>query len=840
MSLDTLSGPRCAHCGEPCPEGRSHVAAGRPGPFCCRGCETVYGLIHQSGLVEYYDIAARLGDGAIKRAEGAKGDRNYAEFDDLAFADLYVRPIDGGLSRVELYLEGVHCASCVWLVERIGLVVPGVREAILDVGRSVVSVTWHQDESKLSAIARALEGVGYPPHPFRERALADLRRREDRSLLLRLTVSGAIAANVMLLAIALYAGWLNDMGPEWSGYFRWMSFAITTPAFFWCGAPFLEGAWASLKMRRLQMDVPLAIALGAGYFMGAYNTIRGRGEVYFDSVASVIFLLLIGRWILRRAQTRAVETAERLTGRLPHNARLVEDAGTRLVPAETVPAGATIRVLPGESVAADGVLLSRRGDVDTAWLTGETRALALSIGDEVLAGSIAVGASVDIRVTAAGEATRMAKLLRTVREASLRKPETVLFAQKASAGFVAIVLALAAATYARWVGTDPEFALENTMAMLVVTCPCVFGLATPLAFTLALGKAARRGMIVKGADALERLAGRATFFFDKTGTLTEGRPVVTGYAGDAALRAPVATLERRSAHPLAKALSSLAQEDPSSVVAGEAYRAGEGLVGTVNGVRVACGTWAFVESQCPEAVTRLVALGAARRAEATQVVFAAAETGEAAAITLDDRLRADAKGAVAAFRARGFDVGVLSGDREPVVARVAAALGIDAAKAHGDLKPTDKLAAIEQAAAAAKLAPRGHRSLVVMVGDGINDAAALAASHVGISVGGAAEAGVVASDIHVTREGLAPLVELVDFARLTMRTVHFNLAISATYNVMAAVAAYTGHIHPMMAAVLMPLSSLSVIGWTVFSLREKALEQPRPAPVAAPALAHAV
>ena len=300
----------CAHCGLPVPEGLVDDAAERQ--FCCTGCHTAFTILHEHGLDSYYGFAERRE--APVRASG----RSYEEFDHPAFAQLYVTRTVEGLSRTELYLEGVHCASCVWLVERMPLLQNGVVRAELDVRRSLAVVEWDAETTPLSAIARALDLLGYPPHPYRGVARADMRRREDRAMLVRIGIAGAIAINVMLLALALYSGELNGMESRFTTFFRWMSFAVTVPAFIWPGRVFFTGAWASLRTKSLHMDLPIAIALAAGFVRGAINTVTGEGPIYFDGLALLIFALLVGRFLQQRGQRMAADAAELLHLSLIH------------------------------------------------------------------------------------------------------------------------------------------------------------------------------------------------------------------------------------------------------------------------------------------------------------------------------------------------------------------------------------------------------------------------------------------------------------------------------------------------------------------------------------------
>ena len=341
----------CAHCGLPVP-----TALLRPDgehSFCCGGCATAYAIIHDGGLDRYYDLPER------RSAAVAPSGKSFEEFDHPAFHALYVRTRPDGTAETELYLDGVHCASCVWLVERVPLLVPGVLRAELEVGRALAHVAWNPASTSLSAIARFLDTLGYRPHPFRAQRVEERRRAEDRTAMLRIGVAGALAGNVMMLAVALYSGWFAGMEPAFVRYFRWLSLLLTAPVLIWPGRVFFQGAFASFRTRRLHMDLPIAIALGAGFVRGTMNTVTDTGPIYFDGVAMLVFLLLVGRFLQQRAQRAATDATSLLHGLTPSVARMVEGEAIREVPGRGAPAGragrgARRRDLPGRRDGGGG------------------------------------------------------------------------------------------------------------------------------------------------------------------------------------------------------------------------------------------------------------------------------------------------------------------------------------------------------------------------------------------------------------------------------------------------------------------------------------------------------
>lgn len=786
----------CAHCGLEATPGEARTSDGAL--YCCAGCETAASIIRQSGLGGFY----ALPDRRSTRVEVSG--RSYAEFDHEAFQAAHVRSAADGSAEVSLYLEGVHCASCVWLVERVPLIVPGAIRAELDVTRGVARLAWDPAQTALSTLARALDQLGYRPHVFRGQRADEARRAEERVMLTRIGVAGAIAANVMTIALALYSGFFSGMEREFETYFRWLSFVLVTPALLWPGRIFFTSAWQAVRNGGLNMDVPIALALAVGYVQGAINTWRNAGPIYFDAVGTLIFLLLVGRYLQHRAQRSAADSAALLGALSPATARVVEGGEIREVPTEAVLPGMLLDVRAGDTLAADGVVERGNSSLDLALLTGESRPVSVVEGERVFAGTVNLSAPIRVRVEEAGVMSRLGRLLRDVEDGARQRPPVVLFADRMSGWFIAIVLVLAVTTAALWWERDHFTALDNAIALLVVTCPCALAMATPLSFTVAIGRAAKRGILIKGAHALETLTGQGTLFLDKTGTLTEGRMVLESFEGEASVRhlvrPLVLALEQHSRHPVAVAFATAWADGPTLEAAVVRETLGGGLYGVVNGHAVIVGRPDWVRGQV-QRESRAVREAASLDARLTPVLIAM--DGEIVArVGFGDPLRPEAKDAVRELQRRGWAVSLLSGDAPEVVRSVAAALGIDAAHAEGSASPERKRAVVEAARA---------EGTVVMVGDGVNDAAAISAATVGIAVRGGAEASMAAADVYLARGGIGSLKELVDGALRTTNIIQRNMLIALGYNLIGVTLAMMGAIDPLFAAILMPLSSVTVV-----------------------------
>jgi len=782
----------CAHCALPVPAGR--VREGDPDQFCCGGCEVAYNAIRACGLDEYYALRRAMErEHEPARSEG----RGYEELDDASFQARHCRAEPGGLMAAELYLEGVHCAACVWLLERLPRVAPGVASLELDLGRSVASVRWNPSETTLSAVARALDRFGYAPHPVEPTATRAARRRVERGALVHIGVAGACAGNVMLIAFALYSGIVNPIGEPYLSLFRWLSAGIGLLAVAWPGRVFFRGALAALRARAWHLDVPIALALGAGSAVGLANVARGAGEIYFDSLATLVFLLLVGRWLQTRQQKSARDSIELLFSVTPRRARLVDEDRVREIATDALEPGDVVEVLAGESVPVDGEIVSASATLDESVITGESRPVVRAAGALALAGTVNAGAALRVCATAVGRETRVGQMMALIERLSRSRTPIIGSADRIAGPFVVGVLALAALTLAIHLGSGVATAVDHAIALLIVCCPCAVALATPMATSAAIGRLARRGVLVKGGDVFEALARTPAAAIDKTGTVTDGRFTVRRWAGDETVRPALAALEARVAHPLAAALAAGA---PEAEVDGFEHHPGLGVAGTVAGERLAAGSERFMRAI--GASVPPWAAGAARDARdaGLTAVFVAREGETAAVAALGDAVRDDAAAALGELASMGWRVELLSGDHEATVRSVADRLGVELAEGGADPERKRERAAELRAAGDA-----------VMVGDGVNDAAALAEATVGIAVSGGAEASLAAADVYLREPGLGSLVDLARTARRTVRIIRRCLAVAIAYNLAAGALAVGGMITPLAAAVVMPISSITVV-----------------------------
>jgi Cu2+-exporting ATPase len=530
----------------------------------------------------------------------------------------------------------------------------------------------------------------------------------------------------------------------------------------------------------------------------------------------LIFLLLVGRFLQQRTQRSAADAGEFLHALSPSSARVVEDGHERVIPAQALLPGMTLRVRPGDTVAADGVVVEGCSEMDVSLLTGESRPVAVSEGEPVWAGTLNRSSPLLARVTRTGEASRLGAILAEVERGGRRRAPVVAAADRLAGGFVAAVLVLALVTWAYWTFAArgaSDRALDHAIALLIVTCPCALALATPLAVSVAIGRAANDGILIKGGDALEGLARGGTLFLDKTGTVTEGRMSLERWDGPDWAKPLVLALERHASHTIAEGFRAAWPEVAAPGALDVSVTAGGGIAGRVGCQRVAVGSPAFVRASLAEGA--MDSVEDVRDVPLTPV-WVAVDGRLVARAGFGDRVRADARASIDALRARGWRVALLSGDHESVVADVGARLGFAAADVEGGASPERKREVIDAAAT---------RGTVVMAGDGVNDAAAIARASVGIGVRGGAEACLATADVYLSRPGLEALVRLVAGSERTLRVIRRNIAFSLVYNLAGAALAVSGRIDPLLAAILMPLSSLTVV---LASWRGRTFDPPAP------------
>ena len=713
----------------------------------------------------------------------------------------------------QVVLEGMHCAACALTIEDALRSVPGVLQADVSAATRRARVVWQPSQVQPSQWMDAVHKAGYRAMPAMDAFAREQRQRENRRALWRWLVAGFCMMQVMMYAWPAYVAQPGDLTGEMEQLLRWASWVITLPMVVFSCGPFFSSALRDIRLRRVSMDLPVALGMAITFVVSTAGTFDPAGifgkEVYYDSLTMFVFFLLTGRWLELRLRDRTAGALEAVMNRLPDSVeRRTADGGFVRVATRRVVAGDTIRVLPGEAFPVDGRITLGSTHADESLLTGESTPVARPVGSTVTAGSYNLQAPVEVHVEGTGGQTRFAQIVALMESASLQKPRLAQLADRIARPFLVAVLVAAGLAAVYWWPSDPGHALMVAVAVLIVTCPCALSLATPVAMLTAAGTLARHGVLVRNLQGLEALAHVDTVVFDKTGTLTRDGMALQavhtahGWSTQEVL-ALAASLARHSMHPASRAVvaAAAALDDGRWAVTDLQEEAGQGLVARVHD-RLGAGQPA-----------RQVRLGSAHHAgvapeeagSALQVVLSeqhvSGAVSELARFDLVEDLRAEAPAVVAALEQGGVAVQLLSGDRVGAVQRVAAQAGI--AQAAGECTPQGKLAALQA------LQAGGHQ--VAMVGDGLNDGPVLAGAHVSFAFGRAVPLAQSQADFVVLGDSLALVPQTVLLARRTLRVVRQNLWWAAGYNALCVPLAVVGWMPAWLAGLGMALSSLLVV-----------------------------
>ncbi|QPB82977.1 cadmium-translocating P-type ATPase [Pseudoalteromonas rubra] len=778
----------CFHCLEPVPPGFSaHVKfEGQPQPVCCTGCQAVAETILAQGMSDYYKFRT---DSAGKVEELVPEQlKELLSYDNAEIQQDFVSQ-QGELQEVLLSVEGISCAACAWLIEKQLLGLKGVARVDVNTSTHRAMILWHPQQYKLSEIIKSLHQIGYKAYPFQADDEAAQKQTVAKAYLRRLGVAGLMTMQVMMFAFAMYFGMFSGMEDNFEQYFRWISLFLASPVILYSAMPFLTNAIKGLKAKQLNMDLPVSLAIFGAYAASCYATVMSVGEVYFESICMFTFLLLLGKYLEFRARLKASEFTANLQKLLPLTARkLLPNGEQKIVAAKSLQLSDQIMIKPGETIPADGVLISGSTTVDESMMTGEHLPVKKYQTHQVYAGTINHDGVITIEINKVGQNTLLNQIIKLQHNALTKRPKIVEVTDKVAQWFVACLLIFASITAVAWYQIDPPHAFWVTISVLVATCPCALSLAIPTALTCAVATLTRKGILIKESHVLETVPKLTRMAFDKTGTLTEGRFSIESISildkswQESDVMALAVALERYSEHPIAKAfteqLVSPRQLSDVEVVTGSGVKA------LFNQQPVAIGKSAWFGNHSSFAQATLFVDG--------QPV---------ADFYLADKVRHSAPEIIHYAQGQGLSCHLLSGDSSNAVKDLALELGLDTYK--NACSPQDKQRQVESWSA--------QQHIVGMVGDGVNDSPVFNSAHLSIAMETGADISKNTADVVLLNSDLKSLQTLHQVAKKTKTVIKQNLTLSLCYNGSILPLAAMGLVPPWVAVIGMSASSILVI-----------------------------
>ena len=788
----------CYHCGEAVPGDVSISAhlGDFSAPMCCIGCKAVAEFIFNSGLASFYEFRD-----APEVELGLKVEPSeWKIFDDPDLLQRYVH-IDNNTATTTIDIGGMYCSACVWLLDNALKRWQEVDSVSINPSTRRAIIRWDIEHLKYSDLLAAISRVGFKPTPT-SAGLAKIEDgEEDKTALRRLIVAAAAGMQVMMFAVALYAGERYGIEGRIEEFLRLVSLLVCLPIVAYSARPFFAAAYRGLRAQSPGMDLPVAVAIAAAFLASVRAVILGAGDIYFDSVAMFVLFLSTTRYLEMRARHRSENSSRALAQLLPETCTRVRAGQPEVISVDKVRVGDVVLIRPGDVIPVDGRVISGDLAIDESLVTGETLPVVRERGADVFAGGINRSGNATVEATLTGASTSIAEIGRLLERAMADKPPIAVLADRIASKFVTGMLLIASLTGLIWLSIDPSRAFEIVLATLVVTCPCALSLATPAALAAASSRLARGGFLLVRSRVLDVLTQNATIVFDKTGTLTAGRPVIlhtTLYPGqdsgsEADYLSLAAAIETASEHVLARAFESHLIPGALSVDNVKIVQ-GAGISATVNDVNYRIGNAKFVGWQANQITLD-------KHQNDLSHVFLADENRLLAQFEIGDELRADARDAVSKLRALGYPLVISSGDRDTAVEAVARKLGIE--RWFAQQTPADKVDLIRD------LQQQGTR--VVMIGDGINDAPVLSVADSSIAIDAGTALARASADAVALGKRLNGIVEAVQVAIRTKNVIRQNVTWAILYNLLAVPLAASGLLAPWMAAIGMSVSSLAVV-----------------------------
>ncbi len=791
-----MSNVKCTHCQLEFDESVMIKEEKNPNVyFCCNGCQGVYHLLKDDGLDSFYE---KIGNSSIAPPLVIENDSS--SFDMESFKQRYIKTTEDGFSSVDLVIEGIHCAACIWLNEKVLANTDGIVDATINFTNNKAKIIWDEDTIALSKVIDTIRSIGYNAYPY-DRTEEDIKATKNKKdYFMRMAIAVFASMNIMMIDVAKYAGFFTGMKAETLHLVHIAEFIFATPVLFYSGWIFFRGAYFGLKNRIVNMDLLVSSGATLTYIYSLYVLFGGKGHSYFDSVAMIITFVLVGKYLEVIGKKNAVDTMDKIRSQVPHEATIVEEGVKKVVPLDAIEVGNIIEVKRGEKATVDGVLIGSSATFDESSLTGESLPIEKQVGDTVYSGTINSGKVIRYTATKNYANSTLSNIVNLLEDALASKPEIEDTTNELSKYFSVSILLLSMITFVGWywfVGSFEE-ALIVAISVIVIACPCALALATPIASLIGISWAAEKGLLFKEAKFIETFSKADTVVLDKTGTITEGKlevKKVTGEIKDEYLPLLYA-LSDGSTHPVSVAIKRYLEDNFESIDTLELNNIeqveGRGLKANYEKMILLGGNARLMEE---------MNIGCTLETSYTVYHFAI-DNKVLISFELDDTLKEGIEELVSYLHGINVDIIMATGDNEKVASRMAKTVGITTYKSE--------LSPVEKADYILLLKEQGKK--VIMVGDGINDALALSHADVSIAMGSGADVALAVSDVVILNSSLKAIEDSFVISRRTFKFIKQNLALSLLYNVITIPIAMAGYVIPLVAALSMSLSSLMVVG----------------------------